>query len=82
MDSITLAPAGPAEVTFDDAMQTIGESIAPGEVRDFEMFVTIDVRGRPATQFMPSIDSVDVTVACRSEGGDFVDSRMVSVQRR
>src|SRR6266699_1563029 len=74
VESITLAPAGPSEVTFDDAMQTIGDTLSAGESREFEMFVTIDARGRASSQFTPNVDSVNVSIACRSDSGNFVDS--------
>src|SRR2546430_17403090 len=46
VESIQLAPAGLSDFTFDDAMQTIGDVISPGETREFEMFVMIVPQGR------------------------------------
>ena len=82
VESIELAPAGLTDLTFEDAMQNVGEVVSPGETRDFQMFVSIESRGRSSAQFVSSVDSVSVTIPCRSDSGDFVASEVVSISRR
>ena len=82
VDSIHLAPAGLSDYTFEDAMQAVGDVISPGETREYPMWVTIVGQGRTTSQFTMNLNSVSVTIACRSESGDFVDSEVVSIQSR
>ena len=82
LESIHLAPAGVTDYTFEDAMETIGDVVSPGESREYPMFVTIVAQGRSSTQFTSNIDSVSVTISCRSDSGNFVDSEVVSIARR
>jgi hypothetical protein len=46
------------------------------------MFVTVVAQGRGSAQFTSNIDAVSVTIACKSESGNFVDSEVVSITRR
>jgi hypothetical protein len=82
VESIHLAPAGMSDYTFEDAMQTVGDVVSPGEIREYQMFVTIVPQGRGSGQFTSNLDSVNVTIACRSETGNFVDSEVVSITQR
>jgi hypothetical protein len=82
VESIHLAPAGMSEYTFEDAMQTVGDVLSPGETREYLMWVTIVAQGRSTSQFTMNLNSLSVTVACRSETGNFVDSEVVSIQSR
>jgi hypothetical protein len=82
VESIHLAPSGPGDFTFEDAIQAVGDVMSPGETREYQMFVTIVPQARGSSQFTSSIDSVSVTIACRSETGNFVDSEVVSITRR
>jgi len=79
IESIHLAPAGVSDYTFEDAIQTIGDVISPGETREFQMFVTIAPQARSSSQFTSNLDSVSVAISCRSESGSFVDSEVVSI---
>ena len=82
VESIQLAPSGASDFTFEDEMQTVGEDIAPGETRQYQMFVTILPLGRGSAQFTSNIDTVHVTVSCKSNSGVFIDSEVVSITRR
>ena len=82
VESIQLGTSGASDLIFEDAMQNIGEELAPGETREYPMFVTIVAQTRSSSQFTSSIDSVTVTTACRAASGDFVDSEVVSISRR
>jgi hypothetical protein len=82
IESIQLAPAGASDYTFEDAIQTVGDVISPGETREFPMFVTIASQGRSLSQFTSNLNSVNVTLSCRSETGSFVDSQVVSIAHR
>ena len=82
VESIHLAPAGITDFTFEDAMQTVGDVLSAGEARGYPMWVTIVAQGRPTSQFTSNLNSVSVTVACRSESGNFVDSEVVPIRPR
>jgi hypothetical protein len=82
VESIHLAPAGMSDYTFEDAMQTVGDVLSPGETREYLMWVTIVAQGRSTSQFTSNLNSLSVTIACRSETGDFVDSEVVSITQR
>ena len=82
LESIHLAPAGASDYTFEDAMQTLGDLVSPGETREYPMFVTIVAQARSSSQFTSNLSSVSVTISCRSETGSFVDSEVVSIAQR
>src|ERR1700682_4391040 len=80
VESIHLAPAGITDFTFEDAMQTVGDVLSPGETREYPMWVTIVAQGRPTSQFTSNLNSMSVMLACRSESGNFVDSEVVPIR--
>jgi hypothetical protein len=82
VESIHLAPAGITDFTFEDAMQTVGDVLSPGETREYPMWVTIVAQGRPTSQFTSNLNSMSVMLACRSESGNFVDSEVVPIRSR
>jgi hypothetical protein len=82
LETIHLAPAGASDFTFEDAMQTVGDVISPGETREYPMWVTVVAQGRPTSQFISNLNSMNVTVACKSESGNFVDSEVVPIRTR
>jgi hypothetical protein len=82
VESIHLAPAGITDFTLEDAMQTVGDVLSPGETREYQMWVTIVAQGRPTSQFTSNLNSMSVMLACRSESGNFVDSEVVPIRSR
>jgi hypothetical protein len=83
LESIHLKPAGVTDFTFEDEMLTVGDILSYGETREYPMFVTIvPEKGGSSSQFTANLNSVSVTIACRSESGTFVVSDVVPIQAR
>ena len=82
VQSIQLKPAGATDFSFDDAILTVGDDLAYAESREYPISVTVAAQSMSSPQYIMNINSLSVTVACRSESGNFIVSEDVPIQVR
>jgi len=71
IESIRVDIAGAGDLQLDGGMESINETMASGETRDFPMYVTVSaMRG---AQMPPDITSLRVMITGRTEAGTFLD---------
>ena len=88
IESIQLDPVGAEQFDVEGGSLSIGETIAPGEDRTYQLSVTVMpwrgggiVAQTQALAQAPDLSSLRVSISCSDEGGTFLVDETVNVGR-